>query len=490
MAFAESAMSAFDDSHRRRQDRFARHGQAHVFRFWESLDAAGRARLAAQADALDLGALARAFAAARRPAGPPPGSVEPPEVIAHPALGGDPAFFAEARAAGEDWLANGRVAALVVAGGQGSRLGLAGPKGALPLGPVTGRSLFGLQAQRLRGLARRYGRPLPWLVMTSDATDAATRALFAREADFGLPAGTVRFFRQASLPVLDPEGRLLLAAPDRIAEAPDGHGGALPALVESGALAWAEERGVEVLFHYQVDNPLLPVGDPWLLGAHRLHRAEMSSKVVRRRAPGERLGTVLRENGRLRVREYSELGEPERSARGPDGELRFFAGSIGVHTYAPALVRRLTRDAARTLPLHAASKIVPGLDAAGRPFAPEAPNAIKLERFVFDALPHARRAALVEARREVEYSPVKSPRGGESPETARRALEALYRGWLAQAGVEAPPESMALEIDHARIQGPEDLDRGDADGPRTWREVEGLHTATRRASRTGDGARG
>ncbi|MDX1650720.1 MAG: UTP--glucose-1-phosphate uridylyltransferase, partial [Myxococcota bacterium] len=242
------------------RERFAAAGQAHVFRFWDALDAAGRARLAAQAERIDPDALRRAFAQATAPS-PVHRPVarteapEPPEVERHPARGGDPAPFARAREAGEAWLADGRVAAVVVAGGQGSRLGLDGPKGALPIGPVSGRSLFALQAQRLRGLARRLGRPVPWLVMTSDATDAATRALFAREGHFGLASEDVRFFRQASLPVLDPRGGMLLAAPDRIAEAPAGHGGVMPALVAEGVLAEMEARGVEALFHYQVDNP-------------------------------------------------------------------------------------------------------------------------------------------------------------------------------------------------------------------------------------------
>jgi UDP-N-acetylglucosamine/UDP-N-acetylgalactosamine diphosphorylase len=304
--------------------------------------------------------------------------------------------------------------------------------------------------------------------MTSRATDAATRALFAQEGCFGVPAADVRFFRQPSLPVLDARGRLLLAAPDRLAEAPCGHGSVMPALVAEGVLDEMEARGVEALFHYQVDNPLLPVGDPVLLGVQRLRRAEMTSKVVRRRSPDERMGTVVRAGGRLRVVEYSEIREPLRSARDAAGGLRFWAGSIGAHVYAPRLARRVAADAARALPFHAARKRVRALDPEGGDATPRRRDALKLERFVFDALPHARPAALVEARREEEYAPVKRPEGAESPESARRALVALYRRWLEQAGVDAPPAGIMFEIDHARIPGPEALR---ALGLQAWQEA-------------------
>lgn len=462
MALAASAMSP---SHGDIRERLVRLGHGHVLRSWEALDEVGRRRLASQLERVDLDALAAAAGPARQapsPAAParPRGGFTPPDVERHPAHGGDRAAFDRAREAGEAWLAEGRVAALVVAGGQGTRLGWEGPKGAFPIGPVTGRSLFALQAQRLRRLARRLGRPVPWLVMTSEDTDAATRALFARERGFGLDPAQIHFFRQASLPVLDRRGRLLLAAPDRLAEAPDGHGGAIPALVRSGLLDALEARGVEAIFHYQVDNPLLPVCDPVLLGFHHLRGAEATSKVIRRRAPDERVGTAVRDGDRVRILEYSEIGEPEGSGRDAAGALRFDAGSIGVHVFTTGLVRRVAADADVALPLHAAPKPVRALDPdATHPFGalPRSVPALKLERFVFDALPCARRVVLVEALREQEYAPVKNAHGGESPATARRALDALYRRWLAAAGVDAPPPGTTLEIDHARIEGPEDL---------------------------------
>jgi UDP-N-acetylglucosamine/UDP-N-acetylgalactosamine diphosphorylase len=206
----------------------------------------------------------------------------------------------------------------------------------------------------------------------------------------------------------------------------------------------------------------------------------MTCKVVRRLGADDRMGTVVREDGRLRVVEYSEVREPVRSGRDAEGALRFRAGSIGVHAYAPALVRRMAADRATALPFHAARKSVTALDPDAEAPTPRRLEAIKLERFVFDALPHARRPGLVEALRVEEYAPVKQPGGAESPARAREALTALYRSWLARAGIDAPPEGTMLEIDHARIPDPETL-RGL--GLRAWHEAGD-------AIVSGDGARG
>lgn len=436
------------------RERFAARDQGHVFRFWDRLTPAERRQLTAQLAALDLDALAAAFAHGRRPA--VEALLEPPEVVRRPARGGDPALLREARARGEEELAAGRVAALVVAGGQGTRLGHPGPKGTFPLGPVTDRSLFGLQAEKLRGLARRYGRPVPWYVMTSPATDAATRAFFADRGHFGLEPEDVFFFCQQEVACLDLEGRLMLESPASLARSPDGHGGVIPALAASGALEDLRRRGIRTVSYYQVDNPLVRIGDPVLIGLQRLRGAEMTVKVVSKREPGERVGTLARCGGALRVIEYTEIREPLRSRRDPSGELAFWAGAIGIHAIDVAFLGRAAARAERWLPHHLSPKRIPTLDAAGRPIRPAEPNGYKLERFVFDALPHAVGAALEVVRQE-EYSPVKNAHGGESPATGRRDLSACARRWLERAGVAAPPAGLDIELDHARIDGEDDL---------------------------------
>ena len=438
---------------------FAACGQAHVLSFWERLDDAGRERLLAQASR--LAPQLEEFVAAERAATSASGKsdqqrIEPPEAIALPAHGGDPARVEAARLRGDALLRQGKLAAFVVAGGQGTRLGFDGPKGCFPIGPVTDRTLFEIQAQKIRGLARRVGRRVPWYVMTSDATDALTREVFEREDYFGIDSDDVRIFQQGMVPAFSFEGRMILERPDRIFESPNGHGGSLTALQSSGSLDDMERRGIDTIFFYQVDNPLVKMADPVYLGFHAEARAEMSCKVVRKRDPAEKVGVVARVEGRVAVVEYTELQDEQRFARDPKGELVFWAGSVAIHLLSTEFVRRVAADAAALLPFHASAKKIPGLDSEGRPVSPSEPNGRKLERFVFDALPAARRTCVVETSAAEEFAPVKNAHGGDSPESSRRALTAQYRRWLEAADYELPPEGRAIEIDHSEIDSPEE----------------------------------
>ncbi len=433
---------------------FEDHDQGHVFRFWSVLDAAARARLLAQARAIELPALIAAYRRSLESAAPRARKLEPVPAERTAERGGDPAKIAEARGRGEALLRAGRLALLVVAGGQATRLGFQGPKGAFPIGPLTGRTLFELQAQKIRGLGRRFARPLPWYVMTSPATEAATRALFERHAYFGLPPEDVFLFRQGTVQSFDFEGRLLLERPDRIFENPDGHGGSLPALLASGALEDMEGRGVDTIFYYQVDNPLVRIADPVYLGFHDATGSEMSCKVVRKVDPMEKVGVLARVDGRVGVVEYTELDDEHRFARDESDELVYWAGNTATHALATGFARRVAADAERILPYHASAKKIPTLDDAGLPVQPAEPNGHKLERFVFDALPAACGVCVVEANRGEEYSPIKNTEGDDSPTTARRDLVAQYRRWLEAGGIELPPAGTPIEIDHSRVDGP------------------------------------
>jgi len=438
------------------RSRFESHGQAHVFRFWDRLDAAARRGLLEQAASIDLPAVLRALADARKPVAPDARKLEPVPVELLPEHGGDAARWSEARRRGEAALRAGRVAAMVVAGGQATRLGYDGPKGLFPIGPVTQRSLFELQAQKLRGLARRYGKRVPWYVMTSEATDAATRAFFERSGCFGLPEQEVFFFRQGMLPSFDFEDRIVLERPDRIMSNPDGHGGSLTALLASGALDDMQRRGIDTLFYYQVDNPLVQICDPVYLGLHLGADAEMSCKVVRKLDPMEKVGVLARADAETLVIEYTELTDECRHARDARGELLFWAGNMALHVFSLPFLRRVSGSADRWLRFHASEKNIPTVDEQGRPFVPREPNGRKLERFVFDALPAARAVCVVETSREREYAPVKNADGPDSPATARQALMARYRHWLAAAGIEPPSPGARIEIDHSRLDSEED----------------------------------
>ena len=411
-------------------------GQDRVFAFWDMLDAAARDALLAQISRIDWKDVAQlrrvqaAEAAATAPADAS-GAASPMEPA--PVLELSGAERAAAATAGEAELRGGRVAALVVAGGQGSRLGFDGPKGCYPVGPVSGAPLFAFHARKLLALRNAFGAPVPFYVMTSETNDQATRAFFRENDFFGLPEQDVFFFVQGMWPALTPEGKVLLDAPGHIFTAPDGHGGTLSALERSGALADMERRGIRTVFYFQVDNPMVDVCDPAFVGAHVLRGADVSIKVCAKRDAQEGLGVPVREAGRVRIVEYTEFTDAQKNERAPDGRLRYLYGSVAIHAFSTDFLRR---EARAGLPVHVAHKKVPHVDASGALVKPASPNACKFEKFIFDSLLDAKGAICVAFDREEEFSPVKNAEGSDSPATCRADLSRKWARWLRDAGVE------------------------------------------------------
>lgn len=425
---------------------FAAAGQGHVFAAYDRLTEAERARFLTQLAAVDLGLTARLSALAAQPAhgnGPP--VLEPPEVFPLRRNAAEMRRATRAEARGRELLAAGRVGYVLVAGGQASRLGYEGPKGAFPVAPVSGRTLFELHARRLLRASRTFGVPSPWYVMTSPANDADTRAFFERHRFFGLPAADVRFFAQEMLPALDEQGRILLAGRDALFLAPNGHGGVLQGLRDSGAVADMRARGLTQLSYFQVDNPLVRPADPLFLGLHDLAQAGMSSKFVRKRDALEKVGVIGRVDGKLGCIEYSDMPAALREARDAAGELRFGAGNIAVHVLAVDFLDELT-SGDLSLPWHVARKQMKTVEPTG--VAVER-TGFKFETFVFDALARAERSVTLEVERSYEFSPVKNATGEDSPATARADLRRMHAAWLRAAGLPLPP---AAEDGHPNVE--------------------------------------
>ncbi|MEE2941386.1 MAG: UDPGP type 1 family protein [Planctomycetota bacterium] len=417
------------------RERFESAGQGHVLAHVDSLDAAAAARFAAELEDVDLDLVARLAALLEVPDGAASDpSLEPCPVIARSERA------EEARSAGERALAAGEVGFVLVAGGQGSRLGFDGPKGAFPVGPVSGRTLFDWHAGRILAAARRHGfRPI-WAVMTSRTNDADTRAFFAEHDHFGMPAEDVWFFSQDMLPALDTDGRILLSGPGELFLAPNGHGGTLQALSRSGVLARFVERGVKTLSYFQVDNPLARPADPVFVGHHVLQGAEMSSKVVAKRDSMEKVGVIGLVDGVLGCIEYMDLSEELREAKTPEGVLLFNAGNIAVHMIDCGFVARLNAGGDLDLPWHVARKRIATIDDAG---AATEVDGVKFETFVFDALGRARASVTLEVDRAEEFSPVKNAEGSDSPETCRADLTRIGGGIIGRDGdaIEVDPRA-------------------------------------------------
>ena len=269
----------------------------------------------------------------------------------------------------------------------------------------------------------------------SDATDEETRDYFAANEYLGLNREDVVIFKQGTMPAVDAStGKLLLAERDRLALSPDGHGGTVTALERHGCLRDAASRGVKYLAYIQVDNPLANLCDPTLLGHHILSESEMTTQVVRKRYATEKVGNVVLVDGQVEIIEYSDLADEAAEAVDGEGALKLWAGNIAVQVFDLDFLRRMSGESAGLL-FHRASKKVPYVNEEGDLIQPEAPNATKFERFIFDLLPAARNAFVVEALPRDAFAPVKNADGAEAdtPALARQAISDLHRGWLKQA---------------------------------------------------------
>lgn len=423
------------------------HRQEHLLAFADGLSRAQREGLLEQIEQLDFQSLDRLIDdyVRAKPKVEIPADLEPaayyPCDSANPARPYDAAKF---RKIGEDLIRRGKIAAFTVAGGQGTRLGWEGPKGTYPATCVTGKPLFRVFAEQIAATQKKYGVTIPWYIMTSPINDGDTRAFFNDNNFFGLQRRNIMMFPQGVLPSIDAaSGRLLLASKHEIAMNPDGHGGSIKALRDSGAIEDMATRGIEHISYFQVDNPLVRAVDPLFIGLHAGaadSSGEISSKMVAKAGPDEKVGVFCRAGGKTMVIEYSDL--PPKLARqtNPDGGLRFNAGSIAIHVIGVKFVEKLTEDIHRfALPYHRADKKVPHIDLqTGEVVEPEKPNAVKLEAFVFDAIPLAKSSIVCETSRVEEFAPIKNAQGADSPATSHQIQSDRNGGWLERVGVKVP----------------------------------------------------
>jgi UDP-N-acetylglucosamine/UDP-N-acetylgalactosamine diphosphorylase len=420
------------------------HGQAHLLEYYDELDPEAQEALLDQLQAIDFNAVDRWIDAFVKdePAFELPGDLEPAPF--YPRDPGDVYDAEHYRRIGQDLIRAGKVAGFCVAGGQGTRLGWSGPKGTFPGTAVTGKPLFRVLAEQVLAHRNRYGVTIPFYIMTSPLNDAATRAFFLDNNCFGLNRRNIFMFPQALLPSLDARtGKLLLAQKGSVAMNPDGHGGSIGALAASGAIEDMTARGIEHISYVQVDNPLVKVLDPVFVGLHAAapdSSAEISSKMVLKTDPQERVGVLCRAGGKTIVVEYTHLPDGLASERDAAGALRFNAGSIAVHIIGVDFVRRITSDETDlALPLHPAHKAVEHVDPeTGALVVPETPNAIKLETFVFDALSLADSSIVLETGRAEEFAPIKNARDADSPQTSHQLQSDRAGAWLEAYGVKVP----------------------------------------------------
>ncbi|KAI5811434.1 nucleotide-diphospho-sugar transferase [Peziza echinospora] len=455
---------------------YEKHGQGHVFAFWKDLNDEEKAQLYNQLNGFKPARIAELVKDALNP---PPAEetpkVEPlPESATASILDSDPEDIQKWYESGLESIGAGEVAVILLAGGQGTRLGSSDPKGCYDVGLPSRKSLFQLQAERILKVqelaAAKVNKKkvvVPWYIMTSGPTRGPTEAFFEKNNYFGLEKDDVTFFEQGVLPCISNEGKILLQTKSKVAVAPDGNGGIYQAIIVSSVLESLKSRGIKHVHTYCVDNSLVRVADPAFIGFAASKDVDLATKVVRKRAADESVGLIILKNGKPDVVEYSEIDQETCEALDEKDKsiLKFRAANIVNHYYSVRYLESIPIWV-NSLPHHIARKKIPYLDTeTGEEVSPSKPNGIKLEQFVFDVFPQIPldKFACLEVRREDEFSPLKNGKGSkeDNPETSRADVMAQGTRWLKAAGafvISEDPEETGVEVSPLISYGGEGLE--------------------------------
>lgn len=324
---------------------------------------------------------------------------------------------------GKKAIKEGKLAAVTMAGGQGTRLGHNGPKGTFDIGLDSHKSLFELLCDYLRSESEKYGVQIPWFIMTSKDNNDETIEFFKKNKYFGYEKN-IYFFIQGELPMVDTEGKILIGEDYLIKEAADGHGGIYESLVKSGMTTKMKELGIEWIFIGGVDNCLVKMVDPVLMGIAIDKGVAVAGKSVVKANAHEKVGAFCKKNGKPYVIEYSEITDQMAEATDENGELLYGESHILCNLFNISAIERMGSE---PLPYHIAFKKATYIDKDGNKVVPDSPNAFKFEAFLFDAFGEVDDMAVLRVKREEEFAPVKNKDGADSPETARKLYNDFYK---------------------------------------------------------------
>ena len=390
--------------------------QEHILKSYERLDECGKKELIKEVSTINFSKIKELYELTKVKPNIQLDTIEPIECIDSNQL--SDSQKSEYIMIGEDAIRNGKLAVVTMAGGQGTRLGHKGPKGTFDLGLDSHKSLFEIQNDTIKEASKKYGVTIPWYIMTSNENNADTINFFEEHNYFDYPKEDSNFFfSQCELPMLDENGKIILNENGLIKFAADGHGGVFEAVAARGVLQDMKKRGIEWIFVAAIDNVLVKVADPLLLGFAIKNGYTVASKTIPKTCPEERVGVFCKKNGKPYVVEYTEISKEMANERDKNGELVYGEAHMLLNLFNISEFENIEK---LKLPYHVAHKKSNYMNEDGEIIEPTSPNAYKFETFIFDAFSNVPKIGLIRGKREEDFSPVKSSEGVDSPETARR----------------------------------------------------------------------
>ena len=326
---------------------------------------------------------------------------------------------------GENIIKSNKYAVVTMSGGQGTRLGFNGPKGTFKIDvKPKPKYLFEIIVDNLLSVKEKYNVILPWYIMTSEENDQSIKDFFEENKYFGYDKKSVKFFKQGDLPLIDINGKLLVGEDYLIKEASNGNGSIFQAMDKNGVLKDMEEKNIEWVFIGSIDNVLLNMADPLLVGVAIDKNVDIATKSIFKNSPNERTGSLCKKDGKVKVIEYSELPEEMIEAVDENGELLYGESHVMLNLFS---LNALKKIATKKLPYHKAFKKYNYIDEDGNLVVPEDKNAYKFEAFIFDSFEFFNDIAILRGKREEDFAPVKNAEGTDSPETAKKLYNDFWK---------------------------------------------------------------
>ena len=401
-----------------------KYNQEHLLNQYEKLDDNNKKRLLQEIQNIDFELISNLYKNTKKEEKKSKDEITPIEYLDKYKLNDKYKYY---ESIGKKAIKDGKLVAVTMAGGQGTRLGHNGPKGTYDIGLDSHKSLFELLADRLKEDGKKYDVTIPWFIMTSKENNNATIEFFEKHKYFGFQKDkNIFFFTQGELPMIDTEGKILIGEDGCIKLAADGHGGIYESLVKSGMIKKMKEIGAEWVFIGGVDNCLVKMVDPVLMGIAIDKKVTVACKSVVKDNPHEKVGVFCKRNGKPNVIEYTEITEEMAEATDKDGELLYGESHILCNLFS---VNAIERMGANPLPYHVAYKKAKYIDKNGNLVVPDSPNAYKFEAFLFDAFGTVDEMAILRVKREEEFAPVKNAdsAGVDCPKTARELYKKFYK---------------------------------------------------------------